>query len=67
MGLGAGAGSSLFSLYHNGQHLGQPPPAHMGISPYQLDPKAGKSILSFNLPLSIYIYMYIYIKIVGSN
>ncbi|XP_066951789.1 protein pangolin, isoforms A/H/I/S isoform X4 [Macrobrachium rosenbergii] len=43
MGLGAGpAGGSLFSLYHNGQtHLGQPPPAHMGISPYQLDPKAG--------------------------
>ncbi|XP_076048536.1 protein pangolin, isoforms A/H/I/S-like isoform X4 [Oratosquilla oratoria] len=41
MGFGAGPpGSSLFSLYHNGQHLGQPPPAHMGISPYQLDPKA---------------------------
>nr|XP_045591526.1 protein pangolin, isoforms A/H/I/S-like isoform X3 [Procambarus clarkii] len=42
MGLGAGpAGGSLFSLYHNGQTLGQPPPAHMGIPPYQLDPKAG--------------------------
>ncbi|KAF2365335.1 High mobility group box domain [Trinorchestia longiramus] len=42
IGLGAGgAGSSLFSLYNNGQHFGQPPPAHMGISPYPLDPKAG--------------------------
>ncbi|KAK8406281.1 hypothetical protein O3P69_007168 [Scylla paramamosain] len=42
MGLSAGpAGGSLFSLYHNGQTLGQPPPAHMGIPPYQLDPKAG--------------------------
>lgn len=44
MGLSAAghASGSLFSLYHNGQtHLGQPPPAHMGISPYQLDPKAG--------------------------
>ncbi|XP_071537354.1 protein pangolin, isoforms A/H/I/S isoform X4 [Panulirus ornatus] len=42
MGLGAGpASGSLFSLYHNGQTLGQPPPAHMGIPPYQLDPKAG--------------------------
>jgi len=42
VGLGGSPGSSLFSLYHNGQpHLGQPPPAHMGISPYQLDPKAG--------------------------
>ena len=46
MGLGAGpAGSSLFSLYHNGQpHLGQPPPAHMGISPYQIDHKTGELI-----------------------
>lgn len=42
MGLSAGpAGGGLFSLYHNGQTLGQPPPAHMGIPPYQLDPKAG--------------------------
>ncbi|XP_045129764.1 protein pangolin, isoforms A/H/I/S-like isoform X3 [Portunus trituberculatus] len=42
MGLSAGpASGSLFSLYHNGQTLGQPPPAHMGIPPYQLDPKAG--------------------------
>lgn len=24
---------------HNGDHLTQPPPAHMGIPPYQLDPK----------------------------
>ncbi|XP_054290167.1 protein pangolin, isoforms A/H/I/S isoform X2 [Macrosteles quadrilineatus] len=40
MGLGAthpGAGLPFFC--HNGDHLTQPPPAHMGIPPYQLDPK----------------------------
>lgn len=25
---------------HNGDHLTTPPPAHCGIPPYQLDPKA---------------------------
>lgn len=32
-----GAGLPFFC--HNGEHLSQPPPAHMGIPPYQLDPK----------------------------
>ncbi|CAL4065028.1 unnamed protein product [Meganyctiphanes norvegica] len=42
VGLGGRPGSPLFSLYHNSQpYLGQPPPAHMGISPYHLDSKAG--------------------------
>ncbi|XP_039276374.1 uncharacterized protein LOC111047051 isoform X4 [Nilaparvata lugens] len=40
MGLGAGhPGAGLPFFCHNGEHLGQPPPAHMGIPPYQLDPK----------------------------
>lgn len=32
-------GSALPFFCHNGDHLTQPPPAHMGIPPYQLDPK----------------------------
>ncbi|XP_065161342.1 protein pangolin, isoforms A/H/I/S isoform X2 [Atheta coriaria] len=43
MGLGPtghpGAGLPFFC--HNGDPLSQPPPAHMGIPPYQLDGKAG--------------------------
>jgi hypothetical protein len=37
----AAAASSLQFFYQGGgdPHLGQPPPAHMGIPPYQLDPK----------------------------
>lgn len=32
-------GAALPFFCHNGDHLTQPPPAHMGIPPYQLDPK----------------------------
>lgn len=34
-------GAALPFFCHNGvgEHLSQPPPAHMGIPPYQLDPK----------------------------
>ncbi|XP_063226446.1 protein pangolin, isoforms A/H/I/S isoform X5 [Bacillus rossius redtenbacheri] len=32
-------GAALPFFCHNGDHLSQPPPAHMGIPPYQLDPK----------------------------
>uniref|UniRef100_A0A1B6LC98 dTCF n=1 Tax=Graphocephala atropunctata TaxID=36148 RepID=A0A1B6LC98_9HEMI len=40
MGLGpAHPGTGLPFFCHNGDHLTQPPPAHMGIPPYQLDPK----------------------------
>lgn len=40
MGLGAThPGTGLPFFCHNGDHLSQPPPAHMGIPPYQLDPK----------------------------
>ncbi|XP_018897410.2 uncharacterized protein [Bemisia tabaci] len=40
MGLGAThPGTGLPFFCPNGEHLGQPPPAHMGIPPYQLDPK----------------------------
>lgn len=40
MGLGPGhPGAGLPFFCHNGEHLTQPPPAHMGIPPYQLDPK----------------------------
>ncbi|XP_014244823.1 uncharacterized protein LOC106664004 isoform X2 [Cimex lectularius] len=43
MGLGAGhPGSGLPFFCHNGDPLSQPPPAHMGIPPYQLDPKGGE-------------------------
>ena len=35
----AAAASSLQFFYQGGDPLGQPPPAHMGIPPYQLDPK----------------------------
>ncbi|XP_026474713.1 protein pangolin, isoforms A/H/I/S-like isoform X2 [Ctenocephalides felis] len=31
--------TGLSFFCHNGEHLTQPPPAHMGIPPYQLDPK----------------------------
>lgn len=49
----AAAASSLQFFYQGGgdPHLGQPPPAHMGIPPYQLDPKTagamGKIIIIF--------------------
>lgn len=40
MGLGpTHPGATLPFFCHNGDHLTQPPPAHMGIPPYQLDPK----------------------------
>ncbi|CAB0008904.1 unnamed protein product [Nesidiocoris tenuis] len=40
MGLASGhPGSGLPFFCHNGDPLSQPPPAHMGIPPYQLDPK----------------------------
>lgn len=40
MGLAAThPGATLPFFCHNGDHLTQPPPAHMGIPPYQLDPK----------------------------
>ncbi|XP_065225112.1 protein pangolin, isoforms A/H/I/S isoform X2 [Planococcus citri] len=32
-------GTGLPFFCHNGEHLTQPPPAHMGYNPYQLDPK----------------------------
>lgn len=47
MGLGpthpgaAAAAAALPFFCHNGDPLSQPPPAHMGIPPYQLDGKAG--------------------------
>uniref|UniRef100_A0A0A9YUW3 dTCF n=1 Tax=Lygus hesperus TaxID=30085 RepID=A0A0A9YUW3_LYGHE len=42
MGLASGhPGSGLPFFCHNGDPLSQPPPAHMGIPPYQLDPKGG--------------------------
>jgi len=35
---------------HNGEQLGtQPPPAHMGIPPYQLDKAPGEYIFFFNI------------------
>ncbi|XP_059469268.1 protein pangolin, isoforms A/H/I/S isoform X6 [Neocloeon triangulifer] len=40
MGLASGAPGLPF-FCHNGDHLTQPPPAHMGIPPYQLDTKSG--------------------------
>ena len=50
MGLGsaahhAAAAASLQFFYQGaGDPLGQPPPAHMGIPPYQLDPKTAGAI-----------------------
>lgn len=42
MGLGpTHPGAALPFFCHNGDPLSQPPPAHMGIPPYQLDGKAG--------------------------
>ncbi|KAI5703634.1 hypothetical protein M8J75_014281 [Diaphorina citri] len=38
--IGLGAGHPFF--VHNGDPLGQPPPAHMGIPPYHLDKAAGE-------------------------
>jgi len=36
--------SALASLYmYNNEHFSQPPPAHMGIPPVNIDPKTGKS------------------------
>lgn len=41
MGLGpTHPGAALPFFCHNGDPLSQPPPAHMGIPPYQLDGKA---------------------------
>jgi len=45
MGLGPPhPGAALPFFCHNGEHLTQPPPAHMGIPPYQLDPKGAAGI-----------------------
>jgi transcription factor 7-like 2 len=33
-------GTGLPFFCHNGEHLTQPPPAHTGYNPYQLDPKS---------------------------
>lgn len=43
MGLGPTGhpGAALPFFCHNGDPLSQPPPAHMGIPPYQLDGKTG--------------------------
>lgn len=50
MGLGPHhPGAALPFFCHNGDHLTQPPPAHMGIPPYQLDPK-GASAMGFSRP-----------------
>lgn len=56
----AAAASSLQFFYQGGgdPHLGQPPPAHMGIPPYQLDPKTagamGKtSFFLFSIHLNV--------------
>ena len=40
----AAAASSLQFFYPGAYPLGQPPPAHMGIPPYQLDPKTAGAI-----------------------
>ena len=40
----AAAASSLQFFYPGADPLGQPPPAHMGIPPYQLDPKTAGAI-----------------------
>ncbi|XP_066151358.1 protein pangolin, isoforms A/H/I/S isoform X2 [Euwallacea fornicatus] len=39
--MGLGPGGHLPYFCHNGDPLSQPPPAHMGIPPYQLDGKGG--------------------------
>ncbi|XP_021922148.1 uncharacterized protein LOC110830984 isoform X2 [Zootermopsis nevadensis] len=45
MGLAAThPGATLPFFCHNGDHLTQPPPAHMGIPPYQLDPKGASAM-----------------------
>lgn len=55
----AAAASSLQFFYQGGgdPHLGQPPPAHMGIPPYQLDPKTagamGKTSFSLSIDLNV--------------
>ncbi|KDR18275.1 Protein pangolin, isoform J, partial [Zootermopsis nevadensis] len=50
MGLAAThPGATLPFFCHNGDHLTQPPPAHMGIPPYQLDPK-GASAMGLTRP-----------------
>ena len=47
MGLGGhhhATSSPLQFFYGGSDPLGQPPPAHMGIPPYQLDPKTAGAI-----------------------
>lgn len=46
MGLGPTGhpGAALPFFCHNGDPLSQPPPAHMGIPPYQLDSKTAGSM-----------------------
>jgi hypothetical protein len=39
---------------HNGDHLTSPPPAHCGIPPYQLDPKAIGKLTFSSLKRHIY-------------
>ncbi|KAK7862274.1 hypothetical protein R5R35_006643 [Gryllus longicercus] len=51
MGLApAHPGAALPFFCHNGDHLAQPPPAHMGIPPYQLDPKASAGAMGLTRP-----------------
>lgn len=53
----AAAATSLGFFYQGSDPLGQPPPAHMGIPPYQLDPKTagaiGTSHFSIEAPLPV--------------
>uniref|UniRef100_A0A336L3L4 dTCF n=1 Tax=Culicoides sonorensis TaxID=179676 RepID=A0A336L3L4_CULSO len=41
--------SPFFQIGHNGDHLTTPPPAHCGIPPYQIDPKAIGKLLFLSL------------------
>lgn len=43
--MGLGPGGHLPYFCHNGDPLSQPPPAHMGIPPYQLDGKGGAAAM----------------------
>ncbi|KAL1139966.1 hypothetical protein AAG570_006943 [Ranatra chinensis] len=56
MGLGAGhPGTGLPFFCHNGDPLSQPPPAHMGIPPYQLDPKGGEYRVTYSISQPLHI------------
>lgn len=65
----AAAASSLQFFYQGGDPLGQPPPAHMGIPPYQLDPKTAGAMgkLIVVVSFSIDFYFIFRLKKKGSN